>query len=200
VWQRVWDERSRAFGLLGVAQEAHGDDHVRRYVEQTGVDFPVVVDATHLLGRELGFRIVPSGFFLDADVEILYRHVDDFDVADPRVRWNLERFLAGEPTESPADGAPMAREALELFARDVMPEFKEREAERVTRKTEELAPYVEAAFARKAAMPALSDAEIPTYPAYGLTIAEPPHLSKMPEANRRRYLTYQKMKEIAERA
>ena len=91
-------------------------------------------------------------------------------------------------------------ESLELFAGAVMPEFKEREAERVKRKTEELAPYVEAAFARKAAMPALADAEIPTFPAYGLTVTEPPDLSKMPEANRRRYLTYQKMREIAERA
>jgi hypothetical protein len=33
-----------------------------------------------------------------------------------------------------------------------------------------------------------------------LTVAEPPDLSKMPEANRRRYLTYQKMKAIAEKA
>jgi hypothetical protein len=81
-----------------------------------------------------------------------------------------------------------------------MPEFKEREAERVKQKTEELAPYVEAAFARKAAMPALADAEIPAFPAYGLTVSEAPDLSKMPEANRRRYLTYQKMREIAERA
>ena len=91
-------------------------------------------------------------------------------------------------------------EALELFAGSVMPEFKEREAERVAKKTEALAPYVEAAFARKKAMAPLEDDEIPTFPAYGLTVAEPPDLSKMPEANRRRYLTYQKMREIAERA
>jgi alkanesulfonate monooxygenase SsuD/methylene tetrahydromethanopterin reductase-like flavin-dependent oxidoreductase (luciferase family) len=91
-------------------------------------------------------------------------------------------------------------ESLELFARSVMPEFKEREAERVARKTEELAPYVEAALARKAAMPPLADDAIPAFPAYGLTVAEEPDLSKMPEANRRRYLTYRKMREIAERA
>jgi hypothetical protein len=91
-------------------------------------------------------------------------------------------------------------ESLELFAGGVMPEFKEREAERVAKKTEELAPYVEAAFKRKAVMPPLADDEIPKFPAYGLTVAEPPDLSKMPEANRRRYLTYQKMREIAEKA
>jgi hypothetical protein len=81
-----------------------------------------------------------------------------------------------------------------------MPEFKEREAERVAKKDAELAPYVAAAFARKQAMAPLADADIPKYPAYGLTVAEPPDLSKMPEANRRRYLNFQKLKEIAERA
>jgi hypothetical protein len=49
-------------------------------------------------------------------------------------------------------------------------------------------------------MPALAENEIPQFPAYGLTVAEAPDLSKMPEANRRRYLTYQKMREIAEKA
>jgi alkanesulfonate monooxygenase SsuD/methylene tetrahydromethanopterin reductase-like flavin-dependent oxidoreductase (luciferase family) len=90
-------------------------------------------------------------------------------------------------------------ESLELFASAVMPEFKEREAERVKQKTDELAPYVEAAFKRKAAMPSLADGDIPAFPAYGLTVSEAPDLSKMPEANRRRYLTFQKMREIAER-
>ena len=41
-------------------------------------------------------------------------------------------------------------ESLELFAAEVMPEFKAREAERERRKMEELAPYLEAAMARKA--------------------------------------------------
>ncbi len=90
-------------------------------------------------------------------------------------------------------------EALELFARDVMPEFKAREAAHQRRKTEALAPYVEAAFARKQSMPALADADIPTYEAYGLTIAEV-DVSKLPEANRRRVLAFRRMREIAERS
>jgi alkanesulfonate monooxygenase SsuD/methylene tetrahydromethanopterin reductase-like flavin-dependent oxidoreductase (luciferase family) len=63
-------------------------------------------------------------------------------------------------------------EALELFAGEVMGEFKEREAERVKRKTEELAPYVEAAFKRKEWMPALADDQIPHVLALGRQIAE----------------------------
>jgi len=90
-------------------------------------------------------------------------------------------------------------EALELFAAEVMPEFKEKEAERVARKLEELGPAIEAALARKQAMPPLADGEIPTYQAYGLTVAEV-DIAKMPEANRRRLLAFRKMREIAERA
>jgi alkanesulfonate monooxygenase SsuD/methylene tetrahydromethanopterin reductase-like flavin-dependent oxidoreductase (luciferase family) len=40
-------------------------------------------------------------------------------------------------------------ESLELFAAEVMPEFKEREEEREAKKLKELAPYLEAAMARK---------------------------------------------------
>jgi alkanesulfonate monooxygenase SsuD/methylene tetrahydromethanopterin reductase-like flavin-dependent oxidoreductase (luciferase family) len=63
-------------------------------------------------------------------------------------------------------------EALELFAKDVMPEFKEREAEREKKKVEELAPYVEKAMARKQKMKALADDEIPKIVALGRQIAE----------------------------
>jgi alkanesulfonate monooxygenase SsuD/methylene tetrahydromethanopterin reductase-like flavin-dependent oxidoreductase (luciferase family) len=58
-------------------------------------------------------------------------------------------------------------ESLELFAREVMPEFHEKEAERQRRKAEELAPYVEAALARKQTMAPLPESEIPAVKAYG---------------------------------
>ena len=89
-------------------------------------------------------------------------------------------------------------ESLELFASSVMPEFKEKEAERQARKMEELAPAIEAAFERKQALPPLADDEIPSYQAYGLTIA-PVDPATLPEANRRRLEVFRKMKEIMER-
>ena len=65
-------------------------------------------------------------------------------------------------------------ESLEIFARDVMPEFKEFETERVARKDEELAPYIEEAFKRKVErnemMAELSDDEIPVYGPYGFDV------------------------------
>ena len=52
-----------------------------------------------------------------------------------------------------------------------MPEFREREAARAEKKARELAPYVAAAFERKEKLKPLADEDIPTYPAYGLTVA-----------------------------
>ncbi|MDJ0864575.1 MAG: hypothetical protein QNK03_00605 [Myxococcota bacterium] len=52
-------------------------------------------------------------------------------------------------------------DALELFAVEVLEEFREKEADREARKREELRPYVEAALARKQLMQPLADDEIP---------------------------------------
>jgi alkanesulfonate monooxygenase SsuD/methylene tetrahydromethanopterin reductase-like flavin-dependent oxidoreductase (luciferase family) len=62
-------------------------------------------------------------------------------------------------------------EALDLFAREVMPEFKEREKERIDHKTENLAPFIAKAFARKKLRCELTDEEIPTVVALGRQIA-----------------------------
>ena len=63
-------------------------------------------------------------------------------------------------------------EALELFAAEVMPEFKAREAERERKKMEELAPYLEAAMARKVQMAELPDDEIPIFKSLGRKVSE----------------------------
>ena len=92
-------------------------------------------------------------------------------------------------------------ESLELFAVKVMPEFAEREAERERVKREELAPYVEAAMARKQVMAALAEGDIPVHEAYGNTVAlTDEDIQKLPEGNRLRVLTFRRIREIAERA
>ncbi len=63
-------------------------------------------------------------------------------------------------------------ESLELFASDVMPEFKERSDARERKKQEELAPYIEKALKRKTWMPPLADDEIPEIHALGRQIIE----------------------------
>jgi len=56
-------------------------------------------------------------------------------------------------------------EALELFAAEVMPEFKAQVAEREAKKARELAPFIEAAMGRKRWMQPMADHEIPVVPA-----------------------------------
>jgi alkanesulfonate monooxygenase SsuD/methylene tetrahydromethanopterin reductase-like flavin-dependent oxidoreductase (luciferase family) len=63
-------------------------------------------------------------------------------------------------------------ESLEIFAAEVMGEFKEREAEREEKKLKALAPYLEAAMARKVKMAEPADEDIPTYMALGRRITE----------------------------
>ena len=53
-----------------------------------------------------------------------------------------------------------------------MPEFKEREEQPQRRKMEELAPYLEAAMARKIAMAPLADEDIPVFQSLGRRISE----------------------------
>jgi len=60
--------------------------------------------------------------------------------------------------------------SLDLFGAEVLPEFKERDPEAARRKAEALAPYLEAALARKQWMQPLEDAKIPSFPALGRNI------------------------------
>jgi hypothetical protein len=55
-------------------------------------------------------------------------------------------------------------ESLQLFGDEVLPAFAVDRDERVARKNEELAPYIEAALARKQYMKPLADDEIPIVP------------------------------------
>jgi alkanesulfonate monooxygenase SsuD/methylene tetrahydromethanopterin reductase-like flavin-dependent oxidoreductase (luciferase family) len=78
-------------------------------------------------------------------------------------------------------------QSLELFAREVMPAFKERAAARRQRKEEELAPYVEQAMARKRRMAALADDAIPSFVALGRRIAEEGKETEQQRQNREKW-------------
>jgi alkanesulfonate monooxygenase SsuD/methylene tetrahydromethanopterin reductase-like flavin-dependent oxidoreductase (luciferase family) len=65
-------------------------------------------------------------------------------------------------------------ESLELFAREVLPEFQDRNAAAARRKRRELEPYLEAALARKQRMPPIAERDIPEIKAYGRNISEGP--------------------------
>jgi alkanesulfonate monooxygenase SsuD/methylene tetrahydromethanopterin reductase-like flavin-dependent oxidoreductase (luciferase family) len=60
--------------------------------------------------------------------------------------------------------------SLEILGREVLPQFKEKAAERERRKAQELAPYIEKALARKKRMAPLADSDIPVVKA---SVAKP---------------------------
>jgi alkanesulfonate monooxygenase SsuD/methylene tetrahydromethanopterin reductase-like flavin-dependent oxidoreductase (luciferase family) len=61
-------------------------------------------------------------------------------------------------------------ESLELFAAEVMPEFKARQEEQQLRKEAELKPYIEAAMQRKQFMKMPADQDLPVFPALGRSV------------------------------
>ncbi len=63
-------------------------------------------------------------------------------------------------------------DSLELFAAEVLPEFKAREADRQAEKDAQLAPYVAAALERKVKLRSLADEDIPTFVSLGRRISE----------------------------
>lgn len=89
-------------------------------------------------------------------------------------------------------------ESLELFAAEVMPEFKEQEEARVKQKAGELAPYVEKAFKRKQYLKELADEEIPEFKAYGAMIAEVDP-ETLDEPGRARAERWRQMREVLAR-
>jgi len=75
-------------------------------------------------------------------------------------------------------------QSLELFAREVLPEFDEREEARAKRKHEELAPFIEQAMRRKEKVTPLAEDKIPSFVALGRQVAASgPQLT--PERRRR---------------
>jgi len=63
-------------------------------------------------------------------------------------------------------------DAMKLFSETVMPHFKARETEREARKATELAPFIEAALARKPRMAPIAEEEIPVVLSYGRNIVQ----------------------------
>jgi hypothetical protein len=83
---------------------------------------------------------------------------------------------------------PVVCQSLELFAREVLPEFDAREEARAQRPQEELAPVIEQAIMRKEKVAPLAEDKIPSYVALGRQVANGPQLTPEQEAARRRML------------
>ncbi len=120
-WQHYWDSRGRDFTMVAAILDAKGEETARPTVEASGATFPVLLDPTSSLGALCGSQVVPFGVLIDeAGTTQMIDVSGTFDIADPRVRVNLESFLAGDPVEQPEPGEAMNPAALELFAEGVI--------------------------------------------------------------------------------
>lgn len=115
----MWEGASGSFHMIGVAQDAQGPARVRPIVVEARTTFPVLIDRASTVAGFFGFKITPSGIFLDAAANVAYIQgsaVNQFDVADPRVRLNLDMHLAGRVPQPIDDEVRTGSQALEIFA------------------------------------------------------------------------------------
>lgn len=105
--------------MIGVAQDAQGEARVRPIVDKAGTKFPILIDRGSKIAALFGIQITPSGVFLNPNGVVRYVHrswTDQFDVADPRVRMNLDLHLAGKEPHNVEDEPRSGSDALEVFA------------------------------------------------------------------------------------
>ena len=120
-WQTYWESRGRDFQMLAAIFDAKGAETAAPTVEASGAEFPVLLDTTSSLGAAVGAQMVPLGIFIDAEGTVAMADISGtFEIGDPRVRVNVDRFLAGEVVEQPEAGEAMEPRALELFAEGVI--------------------------------------------------------------------------------
>ena len=92
VWQRFYKENHNdSFELISVAIDAQGPERPQHYVDEASANFPTLLDKSNMLGRLLGFRVVPNGFLIDEDGILRYREIGRFSIESP----DTERMLTG---------------------------------------------------------------------------------------------------------
>ncbi len=87
--------------MLSVAMDGGGFEQPRAFVEQYGVTFPTLVDASGLLFRLYGFSAVPNGVYVDETGVIRFMLFTGFSVDRKEVVAQLETLLATPPGAAP---------------------------------------------------------------------------------------------------
>jgi thiol-disulfide isomerase/thioredoxin len=84
--QRLRDRLAgKPFAVLAVNVD-EPDARVRRFLKQTGLDLPILMDPDKVVTREWGVRVLPVTFIVGPDGRVRYRLVGDLD-------WNSETVM-----------------------------------------------------------------------------------------------------------
>jgi peroxiredoxin len=93
--QRLRDKLSgRPFVVLAVNVD-EPDARVRRFLEETRLDLPVVLDVNRTVTRAWNVRVMPTSFIVDTAGRLRYRVVGDIDWTADTVLGTLSQLLGG---------------------------------------------------------------------------------------------------------
>ncbi|HVH27181.1 MAG TPA: TlpA disulfide reductase family protein [Vicinamibacterales bacterium] len=78
--------------IVGISQDEAGPDVVRRFVEEQGINYPIVMSTPELEAVFTGIYALPTSFIVDRDLQIVQKHVG---LLNPAVTEGETRLLAG---------------------------------------------------------------------------------------------------------
>lgn len=109
-FQSVYDRKNgQGFEVLGISTDAKGSDHVRRYLADHQITYPVAMATGSVVQRFGGVNVLPSSFLIDRAGRV--RHEVRGIFVQAALEQAVNRLLA-EPLESPGmRAAPVAAEA-----------------------------------------------------------------------------------------
>lgn len=122
-WQQFYEQNHNgSFELISVAIDAQGPERPQYYVDESSTRFPTLLDKSNMLGRLLGFRVVPNGFLIDENGVLRYREIGKFNIASSGTKRFLTEWVGGSnpvlgttPTDS---GFPkLSSEVNDVFRR-----------------------------------------------------------------------------------
>lgn len=97
-FQSVYDrKKGQGFVVLGISTDANGSDHVRRYLEEHHITYPVAMASGGVAQRFGGVNVLPSSFLIDRNGRI--RHEVRGIFVSTALEPAVNRLLA-EPVES----------------------------------------------------------------------------------------------------
>ncbi len=99
--------------MLSVAMDGGGVEKPRAFVEEFGVTFPTLVDASGLLSRLYGFHAVPNGVYVDEAGVIRFKLFTGFSIERTDAVAQLESLLATPLGNAPAAPA-VAQQPFEI--------------------------------------------------------------------------------------
>ena len=69
------------------------ESRIRRFLEQTPLDFPVLLDADKAVAKAWQARILPASYLVDADGRIRFSHLGEADWSSEALKRQVVRLL-----------------------------------------------------------------------------------------------------------